>query len=151
MDRIDRVVLESIELWQREACPRPDVHTLSAGLGYHLEEINETLSAIELDDAHEYLKRELCQMLDSLSHALKRGRARVVNMDRREVLDGLADQIVTAVGFGYRARMNVPAATVAVDTSNWSKFTADGRAVRDEHGKVVKGPSYRPPNLEGLY
>ena len=31
-----------------------------------------------------------------------------------------------------------------------SKVDADGRVLRRADGKVLKGPGYRPPSLEGL-
>ncbi len=33
----------------------------------------------------------------------------------------------------------------AIHTSNMSKLGRDGKPVLDEHGKVVKGPNYKPP------
>ena len=37
-----------------------------------------------------------------------------------------------------------------VFTSNMSKLDSNGRVIRNEHGKVLKGPSYRPPSLTDL-
>lgn len=146
-----RELIESIETWQYAACPRPTPEAASKGLGYHLEEVEEMLKAIQLDDAHEHLRRDACTMLDYLSQALKQGQASIAGMNRVEVCDGLADQMVTALGFGYRVGMNIPEALRRVDASNWSKFDQHGKPIHDEHGKVVKGPAYHPVDLRGCY
>jgi len=146
-----QVILESIENWQRNACPSPTRATLSKALGYHLEEIEEMLKAITLDDAHEHSRRDACTMLQFLSEALKQGQATVVTMDRKEVCDGLADQIVTGVGFGYRAGMDIPEATVRVDASNWTKYDENGKPVYDLRGKIARGPNFVPADLAGCY
>lgn len=38
----------------------------------------------------------------------------------------------------------------AVHASNMTKLDDAGRPVRDQHGKVVKGPNYRPPDIHRL-
>ena len=62
----------------------------------------------------------------------------------------LADQVVTAVGVGHTLGIDVPDAAGRVNASNWSKFV-DGQPVFDENGKIAKGPSYQPVDLEGLF
>ena len=39
----------------------------------------------------------------------------------------------------------------AVNRSNYSKFDKNGYPIFNEQGKVMKGPDYSPPDLEGLY
>lgn len=43
-----------------------------------------------------------------------------------------------------------PAAFAEVHASNMSKLDVDGRPIRDERGKVVKGPNYRAPDLASI-
>ena len=38
-----------------------------------------------------------------------------------------------------------------VHESNMSKLDADGKPIYREDGKVLKGPNYKPPNLEDLF
>jgi hypothetical protein len=71
--------------------------------------------------------------------------------DRRELLDSLADQIVTAVGVGHCANMNVPEAVLRVNKSNWSKYDQDGQPIFKPNGKIDKGPNYVEPDLSGLF
>jgi hypothetical protein len=47
--------------------------------------------------------------------------------------------------------MNIVEAINRVNSSNWSKYNADGKPIFNEHGKIAKGPNYAPPDLEGLY
>lgn len=143
--------LLSIEAWHRQVTPNPDARALDVMMGVHFEEFEELVRSIRLDSAHEHLRSECSTLLKHLADSLKVGQAQVVNMHREEVLDALADGIVTAVGVGYRAGMNTPVAVGMVDLSNWSKFDENGRPIFNEHGKVMKGPGYMPPLLNGLY
>jgi len=86
----------------------------------------------------------------AFAHDLKTGHMEAVPRDRKDLLDSLADQIVTAVGVGHCAKMNVPEAVERVDASNWTKYV-DGQPVFDDNGKVKKGPNYQKPDLTGLY
>ena len=67
------------------------------------------------------------------------------------LLDSLADQIVTAVGVGVCAKMDMNAAVTEVNESNWSKFNYKGYPEFDENGKVKKGERYRKPDLKGMF
>jgi hypothetical protein len=50
----------------------------------------------------------------------------------------------------YFSDANVNEAFKRVYISNMSKLDDDGRPVRDEAGRILKGPNYVPPNLEDL-
>lgn len=63
-----------------------------------------------------------------------------------DLLDSLADQIVTATGVGTFLGMNVPGALAEVNRSNYSKFE-DGEPIFNENKKVMKGKDYTPPDL----
>ncbi len=67
-------------------------------------------------------------------------------IDPMELLDALADQIVTATGVGTFLGMNVPGALAEVNRSNYSKFE-DGEPIFNENKKVMKGKDYTPPDL----
>lgn len=147
---MNRIILESIESWQRAADPNPTPQSVSKGLGYFLEEFNETLKSVKLDEEHDHLRKDAWFLLEHLANSLKTGQAQVVAMDRAEVCDGLADTIVTAVGFGYRAGMDVPLATRRVDENNWDKFV-DGKPLKNADGKVIKPEGWQPVDLVGCY
>ena len=82
--------------------------------------------------------------------ALKKSEDTALIRDRKELCDGLADVIVTAVGVGHCANMNVPVALERVDTSNWSKCV-NGEFIRNEQGKITKPVQYVSPDLTGCY
>lgn len=145
-------VLNWVNEWHRRACPKPTVRAFNVQLGCHLEEIAEMLESLtspsdaacdDIDSAH--------NAISQLAVCLKRGHYEVETVDREGFLDSLADQVVTAVGTGYRAKMDVVNAITEVDISNWSKFDASGQPILDANGKVMKGPHYKPPALEGLF
>lgn len=143
-------VLNWVLEWHKRACPEPDGRALDVQLGCHLEEIVEMLQSLEFAGGS-VLRNRIVVDLDDLATGLKAGDVAVASANRRELLDSLADQVVTAIGVGYRARMQPVEAVVEVDCSNWSKFGEDGKPIFNENGKVIKGPNYREPNLEGLY
>ena len=86
-----------------------------------LEELAEVFEAMGLNDR--------VQMLHEL-------------VDLRYVTDGT----VVALGF-----TDVHAAAFdLVHAANLSKLGPDGHPIRDENGKVIKGPNFQPANLNAL-
>lgn len=148
-------VLNWIDKWHRRACPAPDARAFDVQLGCHFEEIAELLDTLGIYGEEGERDTDVSPLawtqLRTLADGLKSGRLTARIHDRRGFLDGLCDGIVTAVGVGYRAGMNVPEATTEVDISNWSKFDEAGKPIFDERGKVAKGPNYKPPHLEGYF
>ena len=65
-------------------------------------------------------------------------------------LKELADLVY--VCFQYAANMgwDLDEALHRVHESNMSKLDKDGKPIRREDGKILKGPNYRPPNLIDL-
>lgn len=142
--------LNWINEWQRRACPTPDDRAFDVALGCHIEEFVEMLEVLSIN-GEPVSNTGTFAKLKKLADMLKAGGVSVTVLDRKGLLDALADQVVTSVGVGYRAKMNVPVACIRVDESNWSKFDAAGLPIFDANGKVTKGVNYLPPNLEGLY
>ena len=66
---------------------------------------------------------------------------------REQLLDACGDQIVTAVGLCYMMGWDISGALAEIIRSNNSKFV-DGKAIKNEHGKIIKGGNYTPPNLK---
>lgn len=83
--------------------------------------------------------------IDHVGNLLKKDN-NIVIKDSVELLDSLADQIVTATGVGTFLGMNVPGALAEVNRSNYSKFE-DGEPIFNENKKVMKGKDYTPPDL----
>lgn len=64
-----------------------------------------------------------------------------------DVIDALADIIVTCVGVASRMGFDIEGALNEVNKSNFSKFE-NGKPVFDENGKVTKGVNYFKPSLK---
>lgn len=144
--------MKSIELWHKRARPEPDEKAFNVQLGCHLEEIVEMLTSLDTKGKGEFLLWKVTYDLHTLASELKKGEVTIKLRDRLEFLDSLADQVVTAIGAGYCAGMKVPEAIEEVNNSNWSKFDQEtGLPIFNEHGKIIKGSAYKPPDLKGMF
>jgi len=63
------------------------------------------------------------------------------------IADALADIVYVAYGTAHVYGIDLDAVLDEVHVSNMTKLGADGRPIRRADGKVLKGPSYRPPNI----
>lgn len=63
----------------------------------------------------------------------------------KDVADALGD--MDFINEGTRLEMGIPRQEIAmaIHRSNQTKLDANGNPVKDEHGKIVKGPNYEPP------
>ena len=146
--------IDSIELWHKRARPNPTEKDFSVQLGCHMEEFVEMIeclrfthksgTGVEMPGKNSMLYQQVKDFADSL----KAGRITASIANRKELVDALADQVVTAIGVGHTAGMNITRAVDIVTTSNWSKFSPEGQPYFDQNGKVLKGPNYVPPALE---
>ena len=141
-------MIDNITLWHKRARPEPTEKDFDVQLGCHIEEFVEMLDSLTIR-AEGFDKA--IDALEDVANGLKAGTLTVSSVDRGELLDSLADQIVTAVGVGHCAKMDMNAAVQEVNDSNWSKFNYKGFPEFDENGKVKKGERYRKPNLKGMY
>jgi hypothetical protein len=151
--------IDSIGLWHKRARPNPSHRDFDVQLGCHLEEVVEMLATVDFSYTDEFgsyppvkgHNTAAYSALKQLADNLKSGATEARITDRKELLDSLADQIVTSVGVGHCAHMDVTEACVRVNSSNFSKYDDNGQPLRDANGKIAKGPRYAPPDLEGLY
>lgn len=142
------MTISLIQLWHERARPTPTDNNFNVQLGCHIEEIVEMFDTLKFSS----FDWSVCiHQLDMLASSLKRGHEKAVITNRKEFLDSLADQVVTAVGTGHCADMDVPTACLRVNSSNWSKYDHTGHPIFNESGKIAKGSSYKEPDLEGLY
>lgn len=93
----------------------------------------------------ELLQRAQDAITNLANHMKRKDDAYCIDVST-DLLDSLADQIVTATGIGTFLGMNVPGALAEVNRSNYSKFE-DGEPVFNENKKVMKGKDYTPPDL----
>lgn len=137
--------IKDIKNWFEIAIPTPTLEQACVQLGVHAEEFSEMLSAMNFNFE--------CAVVDDLACDLKRARVDflegVSNLPQEqkiELLDSLADQIVTAIGVAHMLGMDIEGALEEVNRSNHSKFE-DGKPVFNEQGKIAKGKHYTAPKL----
>lgn len=145
--------IKDTENWFKKAKPAPTGADLNTQISCHTEEFGEMLAALKgVAGVDEYMIKQLREEVALFTLALRTGNIRVQISDRKEFLDALADQVVTATGCAYMAGMNLPEALERVNASNLSKFDANGNPVFDENGKIVKNKAtYVQPDLSGLF
>jgi NTP pyrophosphatase (non-canonical NTP hydrolase) len=69
--------------------------------------------------------------------------------DRIHTLKELADLVFVCYQYAIARNWNLDTAMKRVFESNMSKFV-DGKPLRREDGKILKGPDYQPPFLDDL-
>lgn len=141
-------VLESTADWFQAAVPEPTSKNISTQMGCHFEEVTEMLSAMEFptDQKAQVLLFHARMSLMHLAEYMKSNDVDIT-ADRIELLDALADQLVTDVGAAHMLGMDIIGALNEVNLSNFSKFV-DGIPQFDANRKITKGPDYFKPNLE---
>ena len=138
-------MIHSIKEWFKAAKPNPSTADACVQIGCHYEEVSE-MSAVLYDDV-EYALADTAIMY-KIKHSDYIGVLEELSADARvELLDALCDQVVTAVGVAYMMGMDIEGALAEVNRSNWSKFKGGFVPVFNEHGKIVKGAEYTPPEL----
>lgn len=130
--------------WFNAAIPEPTQETLCIQIGCHLEEVGEMLDAMDMS--------EWSIDIYDVANDFKNKRECFYNLvakdiNKKELLDALCDQIVTAVGVAYMMGFDIVGALNEVNRSNFSKFE-DGIPVFDANGKIGKGRDYSRPELE---
>ena len=90
------------------------------------------------------LRIELIQEeLEDLSDA-------VADRDMVQIADALTDLLYVVYGAGHSFGIDLDECFQEVHSSNMSKLGEDGRPIYREDGKVLKGPSFFEPDLEGI-
>ncbi|MFC0323931.1 nucleoside triphosphate pyrophosphohydrolase family protein [Gallibacterium melopsittaci] len=101
--------------WFKEAKPHPELKDLSVQIGCHFEEVVEMLDAL----GHS----EMAHNLEILANSYKQNKqverlTQLTHEHKVEVLDSLADQVVTATGVAYMAGFDFSSAFAEVNDSN---------------------------------
>lgn len=123
---------------------RPDVteQDRQSQLGVHMEEFVEMLDTISVCKAAMPALMNARRALNTLADLVKSGQAKVEVINEEDFLDSLCDQVVTGTGVAYCWNYDFIGAMTAVNASNFSKFDEAGDPIRNEHGKIMKGPNY---------
>lgn len=88
---------------------------------------------------YDLIKEELEEFYDAMG-----------NKDLVEVADALTDLLYVVYGAGHAFGINLDICFNRVHSSNMSKLGEDGKPIYREDGKVLKGPNFHEPDLEGL-
>lgn len=65
----------------------------------------------------------------------------------RETLDALCDLIYVCIGMALKLGFDLDGAFREVHRSNMSKLGEDGKPIKRDDGKILKGPNFTPPDL----
>ena len=128
--------------WFQKARPEVSDQDRASQLGVHMEEFVEMLDALTGDKNAIPALFDARRALHKLAEGVKNGSLKLEVLNQDLFLDSLCDQIVTATGVGYTNRFDMVGAMTEVNRSNFSKFDVDGNPIRNEHGKIMKGPNY---------
>jgi len=69
---------------------------------------------------------------------------------KEEALKELADLVYVCYQYAANMGWDLDRALKLVHKSNLSKLDEDGKPIRREDGKILKGPNYKKPNLHSL-
>lgn len=67
--------------------------------------------------------------------------------EAKDFVKELADLEYVVNWMAAKIGIDLPAATAAVHDSNMSKLGEDGKPIKREDGKVLKGPNYHKPDM----
>lgn len=137
--------VEEVLQWFKLAVPDPTNKNKCVQVGCHFEETAEMMMA--LGDEWIGADVERCAKAWKVAEGEDAEHMATHNIDKKELLDSLCDQIVTAIGVAHMFRFDIVGALAEVNRSNFSKFV-DGKPVFNEQGKIAKPNSYNPPQLE---
>lgn len=148
------VSLKDITEWFKTAVPKVEPKNIATQLGAHIEEVTELLSVLKSKSSNIDLQNKAVEAfvaMNSLKTYLYslRELPEFSDKDKVEILDALADQVVTATGTAYMLGFKFDEALTEVNKSNYSKFE-DGKPLFNENGKIIKGKDYFKPNLTEL-
>ena len=91
------------------------------------------------------INEESCEFLEAAEELY----ADPENTDRREdLVKELSDLVFVCYQFAAAFNIDLDKAMTLVFESNMSKLDEQGMPIYREDGKVLKGPNYRPPNLD---
>ena len=86
--------------------------------------------------------------LDLIEEEVQELRDGLGRTDMLEIADALTDILYVVYGSGHAYGIDLDECFKEVHESNMSKLGEDGKPIRREDGKILKGPNYFEPNLE---
>ena len=113
--------------------------------------IDVQMSSKELMLRMSFIDEEVKELRDEVMTAVKElgDTTEVSHETRVKILKELSDVMYVASGFAVTFGLPIARAFDRVHASNMSKMV-DGKAIKNDEGKVMKGPNYKPPLLDDL-
>lgn len=138
-------IIHSIKNWFQAAVPEPTDKSRAVQIGCHYEEVAEMAGSFGdlLTDNALASTADIYKAVNPVVLGV------LLKPNRKELLDSLCDQIVTAIGVAHMFGMDIEGALAEVDRSNWSKAEG-GKFQFDANGKIMKPASYSPPVLDSF-
>ena len=113
--------------------------------------IDTELSSKQLILRMSFIDEEVQELRDEVLTAVKEleETKAVSHQVHVNLLKELGDVMYVASGFAVTFGLPISRAFDRIHESNMSKMV-DGKALKNDEGKVMKGPNYRPPILDDL-
>ena len=127
--------------------------TRQTGEGTNFELVGDFMEAFGQDVQFEptwpdFNTREL--RLELIQEELEELSDAVADRDMIQIADALTDLLYVVYGAGHTFGLDLDECFQEVHRSNMSKLGENGRPIYREDGKVMKGPGYFEPDLEGI-
>ena len=127
--------------------------TRQTGEGTNFELVGDIMEAFGQDVQFEptwpdFNTREL--RLELIQEELEELSDAVADRDMIQIADALTDLLYVVYGAGHTFGLDLDECFQEVHRSNMSKLGENGRPIYREDGKVMKGPGYFEPDLEGI-
>ena len=116
-----------------------DVILFMKTFGQEVKDLPELPSNDVLDLRYDLIEEELGELEEAL-----------VQYDLVAVADALTDILYVTYGMGAALGIDLDKCFREVQRSNMTKLGDDGKPMYRDDGKVMKGPNYEPPDLEGI-
>lgn len=110
-------------------------------------EFSDEFSLAGLELQKRLITEEYYEVIDAVNNCSDH---EFTTWSKAELLKELSDLVFVCYQMAAYFHMDLDEAMNRVFISNMSKLGADGKPVRREDGKVLKGPGYRPPELLDL-
>jgi len=113
--------------------------------------IDVDLSSKQLMLRMSFIDEEVKELRDEVLAAVKEleETKSVSHQVRVNILKELGDIMYVVSGFAVTFGLPISRAFDRIHESNMSKMV-DGKALKNDDGKVMKGPNYQPPSLDDL-
>ena len=127
--------------------------TKQSGEGTNFELVGDFMEAfgqkVEVDPTWpDFNTREL--RLELIQEELDELAQAVDDRDMIQIADALTDLLYVVYGAGHAFGIDLDECFQEVHSSNMSKLGPNGKPIHREDGKVMKGPGYFEPDLEGI-